>query len=112
MEEGEEAGEPADEADGGEFEDALEEVDEVEVGEVVEAVLEQGHGVLSAGDEDYDGEKEAFEGAAEDEGPSDVGGAGVDGLVDEGGGPPEVAEVCEGDVVGVEAGFVEAGECA
>jgi len=30
-----------------------------------------------------------------------VGGAGVDGLVDEGGGPPEVGEVAEGNVAGI-----------
>ena len=101
LEEGEEARQPDDEGDGGELHEALEDGDEVERGHFVEGVAQNGCGVLRAGDPDEDGEAEDFGEALEDEGPADTGGAGIDGLVDEGWRPPEVGEVREGDIFGV-----------
>lgn len=48
---------------------------------------------MRAGYPDEDAQTENFGEALGDEGPSDAGGAGVDGLVDEGGRPPEVGEI-------------------
>lgn len=110
LEEGEEAGEPDDEGDGGEFHEALEDGDEVERGHFVEGVAQDGRGVLRAREPDEDGEPEDFGEPLGDEGPADAGGAGVDGLVDEGGRPPEVGEVREGDVLGVGTLGVDVGE--
>ena len=50
---------------------------------------------------DEHAEPSSFGQAFEDEEPADVGGAGIDGLVDKGGSPPEVGEVAEGDIAGV-----------
>jgi hypothetical protein len=54
LEKGEETSKPAEEGDGAEFHDAFGDIYEIEGGDVVEAILEEGDGVLSAGDPDYD----------------------------------------------------------
>lgn len=107
LEDGEEAGEPDDEGDGGEFHEALGDGGDVHGGDFREGVVQQGRGVLGAGEPDEDAEAGAFGDAFGDKGPADGGGARVDGLVDQGGGPPEVGEVADGDVLGIWALGVE-----
>ncbi len=103
LEDGEEAGEPDDEGDGGQFHDALEDGGDVHRLQLVERVAEHGRGVLRAGEPDEHAQAEGFGDAFGDEEPADGGGARVDGLVDEGGGPPVVGEVADGDVLRVGA---------
>lgn len=96
LEEGEEAGEPDYEGDGRELQEPLQDRGYVQGGHFREGFAEKGRRVLRGGEPDEDAEAEAFGEAFEDEGPADGGRAGVDGLVDEGGGPPEVGEVFYG----------------
>lgn len=107
LEEGEEAAEPAEDADGGELHDALEDGGHVQFQELVEGVLQQWGGVLGTGDPHDDAEAEDLQQVAEDEAPADVRGSWVHGLVDERWCPPEVAHVLEVDVLGVWARLVE-----
>lgn len=69
--------------------------------------MEEGGGVLGAGEPDEDAEAGTFGEAFGYEGPADGGGAWVDWLVNQRGGPPEVGEVADGDVLGVGALGVE-----
>lgn len=110
LEDGEEAGEPDDEGDGGELHDALEDRGHVHGLQLVERVTQHGRGVLGAGEPDEHAEPEAFGRAFGDEEPADGGVAGVDGLVDEGGGPPVVGKVAYGDVERVGAPGINFGD--
>lgn len=103
LEDREEAGQPDDEGDGGEFHEPLEDGGDVHRLKLVERIAEDGRGVLRAGEPDEHAEAEAFGDAFDDEEPADGGGSRVYRLVDEGGGPPEVGEVADGDVAGVGA---------
>ena len=103
VEEGEEAGEPDDERDGGELHQAFDDGGQIQHGHLVEGVAEERGRVLCRGQPDEDGEADNFEGSFQHEDDADVAGAGVDGLVDQGGGPPEVGEVLKGDVLRVGA---------
>lgn len=69
--------------------------------------MQKGGGVLGGGEPDEEAEADAFADAFCYEGPADGGGARVDGLVDQSGGPPEVGEVADGDVLWVGALGVE-----
>lgn len=107
LEEGEEAAEPAEDADGGELHDTLEDGGYVEFQELVKRVLQERGGVLSTGDPHDDAETEDLQQVTEDKAPADVRGSWVDGLVNERWCPPEVTHVLEVDVLGVWAGLVE-----
>ena len=70
----------------------------------MQGVFEDGSSVLRGHGPHKDAEEEDFESAFGDVGPSYSFCAWVDGLVDEGWGPPEVAEVVECDVFRIWAG--------
>lgn len=93
LEEGEETGEPYDEGDGAEFHEALQDGDYFQRGHFVQRVAKEGGGVLCACYPDEDAKPEDLGETLGDEGPADAWRARVDGLIDEGGRPPEVNEV-------------------
>ena len=69
--------------------------------------MEERGRILGGGEPDKYTEAGSFREALCDEWPADGRGAGIDGLVDQGGRPPEVGEVAEGDVSWVWAGGIE-----
>ena len=107
LEEGEEAAEPAEDGDGRQFHDALGNGCEVEGEDGVERVLQQRGGILGGGNPDDDAEAGELCQALEEKTQSDFVGARVDRLIDEGGCPPEVAQVLHVDVLRVGARLVK-----
>ena len=110
LEDCEEACKPNDEGDSGEFHEAFEDGREVHCLELVEGVAEDGGGVLGAGDPYEHAQAEGFREAFGDEEVADGRAAGVDGLIDQGRGPPEVGEVADCYVLRVRALGVEVRE--
>lgn len=107
VEEREEARQPDDEGDGRQLHQSLQQRCHVHRLDRVQRVAKHRGRVLRRRDPDEHAERGRFGQALRHESPANVRRAGVDGLIDERRRPPEIGEVCEGDVPWVGARRVD-----
>ena len=107
LEERKEPSQPDDQRDGGQLEQPLQDRRVIQRSNLVERVAQDRRRILRAGEPDEDAEANDLADALGYKDPPDLVVARVRGLVDEGGGPPEVDEVVEGDVARVWAFLVD-----
>jgi hypothetical protein len=107
LEEGEETGQPDDQGYRRQFHDALRDRGQIQTRYLVQRIVEKGDSVLSGSKPNEDRKANYLEKALQDEHPTNVRGARVNGLVDERRSPPEISQIPNGDVLGIRAFLIQ-----